>query len=391
MLRDRMIFSTVVIGVVFGLFLMMACEKQDQSIRPTITGLRAISPAPNDSLLTRALPGETVVIMGTGFSHATGVFFNGYETVFNPALATDRTLVVTIPGNMPFGILNPEDLNTVRVVTKNGLAEVNFPVVPPEPIVSAISNEFGMPGETILLQGQYLYLLRSITFPGGIEATEFAGSDDGLLATVKVPPGATQAGALTLVNEGGSSSSAPMATWHDDSQVFLNFDDKNGFAPWGPKPIITDSYAAIPPYADKYLYWNMPNVTPGTWWCQDLATPTDGAKLQYPDDIADGEPITNLALKFEINVPGEGLKDGNVEFNFNWQFAMFWEPAENETLQTNGWKTVAISLSKLNNNPGTYQSIKGLGFNIFYDNGEGTQTADVDLAWDNFRIVKIRE
>src|SRR5690348_3960257 len=90
-----------------------SCNKEDSGAKPTIKQLRAITPAPNDSVLTKAGPGQTVVIQGENLATTMQIYFNGYPAPFNSALFSDNNLAVTIPADMPFASLDQSKLNTV--------------------------------------------------------------------------------------------------------------------------------------------------------------------------------------------------------------------------------------------------------------------------------------
>lgn len=395
-------FNITKAGFLFFLFslFLSGCKKENEGGAPVITKIRASTPAPNDSTLTKALPGQTIIIQGSRLNNIARVLINGYPTPFNSAIGTDVNFLVTVPADMPFATLRKEDLNTIKLVNTSGQETVySFPIVPPAPIVSSVNLEFvGNAGnQRMTIKGNYLYLIDKVIFPGNLQGTNITNTNDGASAEVTIPAGVTQPGGITITTAGGTSSSAPMVVLNDASHVFYDFDAKNGYTSWNnpPKPVVRTSaepYSAIPFLTGNYMHWQATNVKPGTWWMQDLATPSDGSKLVYPTDITDNEAAANLALKFEINVPGEGLKDGSIEINLG-GYKTNWEPAKTGTFKTNGWQTITFPLSDLKNGTSTaakYSDIKGKAINLFFVNGNGKVTTNVDLGWDNFRIVKVK-
>ncbi len=157
--------------------------------------------------------------------------FAGYTTTINQTLYSDSTVIATIPSDLPFTKIKPDSMNVIHVVTKFGETTYKFPVLPPLPVINSVSNEFATPGTMITFTGSYLYLVKSVTFPGGAQATQFSSADDGLWIKVTVPQGATQGGEITITTESGSAITAKNMLFKDADHVFLNFDDKNGFTP----------------------------------------------------------------------------------------------------------------------------------------------------------------
>ena len=98
----RTFFWLMAITVLIG---FAACKKNNNEDAPSISRVRANLPAPNDSSLSKAGPGEWVVIEGSGFSTTNAVFFNGWPAQFNATLFSDNSMVVLIPADMPFASL----------------------------------------------------------------------------------------------------------------------------------------------------------------------------------------------------------------------------------------------------------------------------------------------
>ncbi len=378
-----------------------ACKKDDKvrNQPPTITGLRAIAPAPNDTALTRALPGQTVVLQGTGLKGTTQVYFNGFQTEFNSTYATDHTLVITIPSNLPFGSLMPSDLNKIRVLTTGGETVFSFPVVPPPPIVSALSYEFAEPGQTITLTGQYLYLITKILFPGGIEAAEFAGSPDGTTATVKVPDGATVPGRIVITNQGGVGNAAP-GSWHDLTGTFQNFDDIGEYS-WGATSK-TNSSPDFPDNHGQFVINKFENVPEGNfnWWEGGRSINSNPDMLVMPAaDLAN--PLSDYALKLEIFVKEEwNGGSANLRFDKNGYEYMYRPWYINETtskeFKTSGWETVTVPLTKFSKGGNFAADLTqllggdGKGNFVVWLVADKGGFLNFNAAFDNFRIVKLK-
>lgn len=390
------VFSTAVLCLL--MLLQVACTDNSVSTQidisgtPHINGVRYVSPDSSRNI-SEIGPGAVVALMGKNMDATTQVYFNGIEASFNPVMVTDSTLIVTVPSDLPFGSLDPnsEVMNTIRVANDNGESVLDFKVVPPTPQISSISNEFARDGRQLTITGQYLYLIESITFPGGAEATDFQATNDGTSLTVTVPSGSGTDGYITITTPGGTSAQQPSAQFRATSNVFYNFDDKNGFTPWGPEPVVTDSYAPIPALSGSYLHWHEESIPVGTWWVQNLATPSDGAQLAWPDEISGSESLSNLVLEFELYV-AKGINSGRIQFQLAGK-DHYWTPwlegDTRSTFTTDGWTTIRIPLSEYTDTGlSTYADIKGKALNLFYTNGTGVTVPLVDFGWDNFRVVR---
>lgn len=388
------------------LFLLLACLqifltscKKEQSAGnsglPVITSIRAYKSSPGDSLLKKVNPGDYIVLQGSHLSGVQAVYFDGAKAYVNTALGSDQNVPVVIPSTIPFANITDAQLNTIVLITTAGKVSYKFPISAPLPYISAISNEMPNAGDKIILSGTGLFAISSIVFPGNIPATVFAADSTGAFTTVTVPAGVTAMGPVVVTTKFGTSTAAMNAVVNDTNDVYLNFDDKNGFTPWGALPKLTS--AVISPLINSnrgmFLYWNAQGVTPGTYWVGDLATPTDGSKLTYPTTISKTEPAANLAVKFEMNIP-VGMSSGTMSFEFNYGHVYAYSPwlingSTRVTVITNGWQTITIPLSMF---PGisSYQDIMGQPMEIFYVNGGGGITQNVNLGMDNFRIVKVK-
>ncbi len=116
--------------VLVALACFTACKKDEtysSSAAPTISRIRAIAAAPNDSTLTKVLPGQLVVIQGDNLLGAKAVYFNGVPATFNAALVAKTNLVVTVP-EPDFSNPVAGQENTIRVVTNAGETSFSLPL-----------------------------------------------------------------------------------------------------------------------------------------------------------------------------------------------------------------------------------------------------------------------
>lgn len=390
----------LLLALVAGLW---ACKK-DNDGKPVITKLRAISPAPNDSTLTTAGPGQTVVIQGSGFASTAQIYFNGYPTPFNSALLADDNIVVTIPADMPFASLDPAQLNTVKVVTKNGEVVFNFPVVPPPAILLSASNEYAPAGERITITGNNFFFVEKVIFPGGVAvSTNLGTTASGTTVAVTVPAGITQAGPIQIVTKFGTGTSVFL--FNDfNTGMLTNFDNINKFE-WG--CTVTDDATLFPGNHGKYAHLMQDNITGNNWdWWNGkrgvITLPVDWLPASELN-----KPAANYALKFEIYVKepwptgvlfiGPPPKDA-------WIYMYRYEPWKTQpNFKTTGWITVTAPLSEFRKKSASGTDGAGdpaatvndvIGgvdevAKFMFINDTGTPIAKLNMAIDNIRVVKL--
>ena len=399
----------IVILFTAGIVLPFACKKDNNNgAAPEITRVRAISAAPNDSVLTKTGPGQTVVIQGSNLATALEIYFNGYPSPFNSALLTDNNIVVTVPGDMPFAILDPAELNTIRVVTQYGEVTYNFPVQPPSPSVEYMTSEVALPGDRVTIYGANFFFVQKVTFPPNIEVTtNLVANNPGTTLEVTVPPGVTK-GPIKVTTLFGTGTS--YWSFNDPSQAgtICNFDDINTVNNWAGAPIIDDA-TLYPNNQGKYVRMKYDNLSAGdgAWWQGGRSVNIEENATTHPVWIPTAnmnDAPANWAVKFEINtkVPWKGgilLVDRNYGWNYQARYAPW---ATGEEYKSNGWKTVVLPLSVFRKDKGVGDPISKLsdfiatdgsgGLNLFFVNDQTGATAvdAVDFAIDNIRVVRLR-
>ena len=392
-----------------GVLFQFACKKESvNSNPPKISQLRAISPAPNDSVLTAALPGQYLVIQGQNLGSAYNITFNGFRANFNAGIFSDENLVVAVP-QIAWDSIPAGKLNTVEVTTAGGTVSYTFTVTAPVPSVSAISNENAVAGQEITITGSDFYGITKVVFPGNKEVTTIKTNSSKSL-TLTVPAGVSS-GPVQVTGAYGTGQSTIIFNNHLAPTVgFLaNFEDGNAYFGWqwwgGNK---SGDASVFPNNTGNYIQMNPPTIGPGNggWWADNRAVMV--AKGDWLPNANLSDPIGNYALKFEISVKNP-WKNGafmivpNGNFNFMARYAP-WETSATKEYTTNGtWQTVVIPLTKFLSGTGSYNangspaaSIGGLtgGTNaatmqLMLFNDSTTPLESFNAAVDNVRIVKI--
>lgn len=387
----------------FALLVLTACNK-DEEEGPVITNIRAISPAPNDSSLTTVSSGDLIVIQGRNLATVQYVYFNGTAAALNQALAADDNVVVTVP-EIPYAELDEDQLNKIRLVTEYGEVTYSFPVEPPPPLISRVSNEYTNPGETMTIFGQYFFLIESVTFEGDAEASDFEVNPEGTTITFTVPQDA-QPGDIVVE---GFRGSTVYKTYQPQEGILTNFDDIIGaYAYWGPTAV-TDDPALYPGNTGSYAQIDVAMISPANfeWWTNGRSVNFNAATFVEPENL--DEPVGSYALKFEIFVK-EPWSRGTIIIrkDDDWTHVARYAPYLSEptgTFETDGWQTVIIPFTQFRtqgpngtdgtgNPAGTLDELLVLGdgqgaLGIMLINDTPEDLTNFDAAFDNFRISKI--
>jgi hypothetical protein len=404
MVQNRIASYFFLFAAIACILIQPACKKENKQA-PQIRQIRAIAPAPNDSVLTKAGPGQIIVIQGANLATTSQIFFNGYPASFNSALLSDENLVVTVPADMPFASLPQDKLNTIRIVTNYGELIYQFPIVPPPPVIVAMTNEYARAGEKVILAGNNLFYIDKVIFPGAVQVTSVATNASGTLLELTVPAGISQSGPLQVMNRYGSTTS--LLLYNDTTTGMLcNFDNVNTLNNWA-NATVTSNSTDFPGNKGTYVRFKFTDIPAKDFvWYGGGRSINCEVSLPWVPVANLNQPLDNYALKFELNtkVPWTGGSLFIVK-DYSWTYLARLEPwTTSANFNTNGWKTVVVPLdqfkTKANNKDGTGSPASSLttmlggsgagGVNMFVINDSESVLAAIDIAIDNIRVIKIK-
>src|SRR5687768_9208216 len=153
----------------------ISCEEDDPTApaeakaAPVIEAVRSMDPAKADSTFLQSTLGSTIVIKGQNLENTRSISFNGYNASFNTAYASENYVIVRIPEQTPTVATAASVSNKLVIANSKGETTFDFTVLPPAPIIEAMSNEFVKAGQTLTLYGKYFYFVKDVTFPGGVK------------------------------------------------------------------------------------------------------------------------------------------------------------------------------------------------------------------------------
>lgn len=389
--------------VLIGLAFFSACKKEDNNSSknpPVIKRVRAIAPAPNDSTLTRILPGQLVVLQGNNFLGARQVYFNGVLATFNAALVANDNLVIRVP-EPDFSKPIAGEENIIRMITNAGETTFTLPLMPPPPVITGVDYEYKAPGQVLTIYGQYLYMVTKIAFTGG-DGTNIQTNASGTSLLVTIPATATT-GNIVVTTKGGKST---YMSYNDRTNgVFSNFDNINPFQYWSANQ--TGDAGLYPGAIGNYIQMKFTDVgsKDNGWWGGGRSINMNEGQWVPQANLSD--PPANWALKFDIFVK-EPWKNGTIivrtdDFTYMVRYEP-WKTATGNSFTTTGWTTVILPLSQFKKSAGgfegTGEAIPNLttllgttgkkSMSVMFYNEYEAAVEKFDAAVDNIRIVKVK-
>ncbi len=189
--------------------LLSACKK-DVERPPVISEIRSYEASPNDTVLNSLeADGQWVVISGQNLQNAIEIKFNGVSASFNGTLFSQNNAVVQIPSIM-FSTIDTTKLYTIEYTTTGGTTTFAFKLGPGAPTITAISNVFANPGDSVFLYGTNLVLVESLSY-AGTSITSFKSNLDGT-ALGFLMPAQQPTDQILLTTKGGSVTFKIVAT-----------------------------------------------------------------------------------------------------------------------------------------------------------------------------------
>ena len=197
-------------SITMALILVMSACKKNIEQNPVITGVVNYVASPNDTALhSLVADGQWVVITGQHLQNAIQIKFNGVPASFNGTLFSHNSAVVQIPP-MQFSTIDTSKLYTIEYTTTTGTTTFSFKLGPAVPVISAISNVFANPGDSVFLYGTDLVLVESLNYAGNAIAKTVSNLDGTVLGFLM--PAQTPTDQVLLITKGGRDTFKIVAT-----------------------------------------------------------------------------------------------------------------------------------------------------------------------------------
>lgn len=182
--------------------------------------------------VTQGDPKNYYIIRGSGFTNVQKIYFNDFDTYFNPVLVTDTSIFVLIDEKTPY----VSNTNQLKVVTKEGSIVYDFLISPPSPTFGSFNPVNANTNDIITIYGNYF--LNPTVKIGDVTVPVISSS----LTEIKVQvPASSDQKYITVTNiSGAATSSVAIGTAiYDD--VFYGIDGVGG---WGTSNLLQDNSSA---------------------------------------------------------------------------------------------------------------------------------------------------
>jgi hypothetical protein len=193
-----------------------------------------IRTVPFDSTVAAGRLNNQYAIIGTNLASTTSVQFNGVTAYFNPALLTDKSIIVSIPNTVPF-----IGSNKLTVTTTHGTVDFNFPIVQPPPTITSFTPLAAGAGDIVTITGTVFDGLSAVKFDD--VPAEIVGTPTKTEIKVKVPAGIVQA--YIYVTTPGGTTKSPASFGFK----YVIYDDALAFG-WGGNGGGYDGYSSVRKY-----------------------------------------------------------------------------------------------------------------------------------------------
>lgn len=179
-----------------------------------------------DSTVTSGNLGNLYAIIGQNLGSPTQVLFNGFSVYFNPALGSDKSILVTIPQNTPDG---PDQTNVLTVVTTHGTATFKFTVPFPPPTISTVSDYDFSAGSSISLTGVGFKTVTTIGISGTSDTAIILSQSDSTL-TLQMPATTVNRANLVFIYGSGTVTSSQEFVDLDNAYQIFTDDFQNSWS-----------------------------------------------------------------------------------------------------------------------------------------------------------------
>lgn len=293
---------------VLGVF--SSCDKDESANgggSPAITSV-AKSVAGDLVPVTVGDPKNYYIIRGTGLSTVTKIYFNDFDTYFNPVLVTDTEIFVLIDEKTPYA----NSSNKLRVVTGAGTILYDFVVAPPTPKVNSFNSINAAEDEEVTIYGDYF--LNPTVQVGTVDVPVISSTLTEI--KFKMPANAKNKYVIVTNISGSTSSTEAVGTAiYDDAYRGMQWG-----GPWSGYPV--DLAYKI----DFVQGQNAIKYDFGGW---------NGLGMGF-------DPV-DLTLYKSIRIAVKGAKTGTLDMKINGSSPIYKIPV------TSNWATVEVKLSDLGN------------------------------------------
>jgi hypothetical protein len=372
---------------------------------PIITHVRNFADSPNDTLVNQIVPGQTINLVGFNLRKATEISFQGIVADLGEIVYTDSSAIIQVPIDLSGG--NASLANKIAYTTIYGSVTFSIKIIGP-PVVTRISNEVPLEGDSVFLYGDNLTAVQSLTFAGATISSYKLSADGTSIGFVS--PALTQSGPVVITTDGGEFTTAYNVN-DVVSGGISNFEWSGPFqwAWWGGANLeCGNPSSSWPPFNPDFpgnpsqylvLKTNPMNSGDGADWSSAIRM--ENVQWMPAENLSD--PMDQWVIKFEMNVPDDwnGITITIATSNGSaYRYEPWKTPTGSIPFTTKGWQTIVIPLSSFRASDGTGSPVTSLinllgsggtsnMFLIMKNYGASLSATGFNGAFDNFRVIKL--
>ncbi len=130
-----------------------SCDNDDSSGSSGAPVITSISKSVEGDLVPVTIgdPKNYYIIQGKGLAGVTKIYFNDFDTYFNPTLVTDTAIFVLIDEKTPYA----DASNKLKLVTNQGTILYDFVIAPPTPKFNSFNSINAAEGDIVTIYGDY--------------------------------------------------------------------------------------------------------------------------------------------------------------------------------------------------------------------------------------------
>lgn len=414
----KKIYNNIVLSAILIVgFVQTSCNDEPDKFElsdglPTIEYVRFTDPEEKENHIDKAKPGSTICIVGDNLRSTYELYFNDQKALLNNSYITNNSLIVSVPDDFPKNVTNK-----IYLVNKDkDTVDYDFNVIFPAPVIHSLTNEYAQAGTLVTMYGNYF--VSSDNNPLVIKIGELNVSDieevNQNSVKFKIPQGATSNYIEATTVYGTSKSSFK---YKEDRGILFDFDDDGDGAlskgnGWHVGKVgdfddvnsIDGSYLKFQGKLDNKFTWDDANFAFEYW-------PAGSTELPDLNTLVDFSDLSNLELKFEVNVPNPWsvcamqifLTSSDIVSDSNKNTTYYgsptfpralWIPWQTTgTFSTKEWVTVSVPLSDFKYDkdgkeisPLSDNNITGLTLFV-YNGGIDGVACEPTICIDNIRVV----
>ena len=375
-------YKKIIILLTVILFAFLpSCDKNTEEPEgpPTLAKITPIKDV--STTLSGGNMGDWIAIFGQNLKSTYAIYFNDVEVDMEEVYYENNVLYLQVPIKIP---LNVSD--QLKIITPGGEASYNFVVGVPDLELTAMFNEYTLPGDTIKIYGRFLDLYEidsdnTVVVFGDIQTPVIENGSTYI--TAKVPTNVQANVKVKAINSKYDAVAICPGFYQDKNNVITTFDDDfpygGSVSNWASIVALIDDNSK--PFSSGNCLWfyvNQENAPNGLGWWYLMEN-----SYAFSEDMENNPG--DYVLKFELRM-GNPINSTNFFVYNRWNNDNPLPRLSGETfvvLEYNQWQTITVPFETLYLPTHAYPPTN-LNFRV----ESFAPVEPVNMYLDNFRMYK---